>query len=149
MTYVAKLKRLSEHCEFGGSLKEMLRDRFVCGLRDQRTTQRLLTEADLTFHKAVSISTTMEAASKDSRELCQAQGTASASVNKVSVQSRKAQHKPCYRCGGTTHIPADCWYKDKVCHVCKEVGHIRKKCTKGKGGNSTGNERETGTGKEG
>ena len=63
----------------------MLRDWFVCGLRHQRTTQRLLTEADLTFHKAVSISTTMEAASKDSRELCQAQGTASASVNKVSV----------------------------------------------------------------
>ena len=31
--FVAELRRLSEYCEFGGSLDEMLRDRLVCGLR--------------------------------------------------------------------------------------------------------------------
>ncbi|KAL1255339.1 hypothetical protein QQF64_013400 [Cirrhinus molitorella] len=31
--FVAVLKRLSEHCEFGQSLSDTLRDRLVCGLR--------------------------------------------------------------------------------------------------------------------
>lgn len=30
--YVAVLKKLSEHCEFGTYLRDTLRDRFVCGL---------------------------------------------------------------------------------------------------------------------
>ncbi|KAI4887000.1 hypothetical protein NFI96_027939, partial [Prochilodus magdalenae] len=32
--YVAILKKLSEHCEFGAYLQEALRDRLVCGLRE-------------------------------------------------------------------------------------------------------------------
>ena len=31
-SYVAELRRLSEHCGYGQSLDEMLRDRLVCGL---------------------------------------------------------------------------------------------------------------------
>ena len=30
--YVAELKRLTTHCQFGKSLDSMLRDRFVCGV---------------------------------------------------------------------------------------------------------------------
>ena len=33
-TYVAELRRLSQHCEFGASLDDMLRDRLVCGISD-------------------------------------------------------------------------------------------------------------------
>jgi len=35
-TYVAELRHLSEHCNFGTSLNEMLRDRIVCGIEDQK-----------------------------------------------------------------------------------------------------------------
>ena len=35
-TYIAELKRLSEDCEFGDFLQEMLRDRIVCGINDPR-----------------------------------------------------------------------------------------------------------------
>lgn len=31
--YAAELRRLAEHCEFGTNLNDSLRDRFVCGLR--------------------------------------------------------------------------------------------------------------------
>ena len=33
-TYVAELKRLSEHCEFAATLNDMLCDRLVCGIND-------------------------------------------------------------------------------------------------------------------
>lgn len=33
---VIELRHLSEHCEFGITLHEMLRDRLVCGVRDIR-----------------------------------------------------------------------------------------------------------------
>ena len=39
-TYVAELRSLSEYCEFGTMLEDMLRDRLVCGVNDcniQRT----------------------------------------------------------------------------------------------------------------
>ena len=35
-TYIAKLKRLSEHYEFAGTLEDMLCDRLVCGINDNR-----------------------------------------------------------------------------------------------------------------
>ena len=50
--YLAELKRLSEHCDYGDILQDMLQDRLVCGIQDQRTQRRLLAESDLTLQKA-------------------------------------------------------------------------------------------------
>ena len=35
--YVAELRRLATHCEFGGYLEQALRDRLVCGIRHENT----------------------------------------------------------------------------------------------------------------
>lgn len=43
-TYVAVLKKLSEHCQLGENLNDTLRDRFVCGLKHEHIQKRLLTE---------------------------------------------------------------------------------------------------------
>ena len=37
----AALRKLATHCEFGETLEEALRDRFVCGLRGGGTTFQL------------------------------------------------------------------------------------------------------------
>ena len=34
--FVAELRRIAQHCEFGTVLEDLLRDRLVCGLRDDR-----------------------------------------------------------------------------------------------------------------
>ena len=44
LDYIAELRRLSATCDFGGYLNEVLRDRFVCGLSNEATQKRLLTE---------------------------------------------------------------------------------------------------------
>ena len=45
-------------------LHKALRDRLVCGLRNDTTQKRLLSEADLTLAKAVQIASSMESAEK-------------------------------------------------------------------------------------
>ena len=45
--YVAILRRLSEHCNYRDTLNDMLRDRIVCGIKDVRIQQRLLSEKNI------------------------------------------------------------------------------------------------------
>ena len=69
--FVADLRRLSIHCEFGTFLNEALRDRFVCGVEDQHIQKKLLVEDGLTMARALGIAQGMEAAAKNSKELHQ------------------------------------------------------------------------------
>ena len=52
---VAALHALSENCEFGDTLEDMLRNRLVWGIDDSRIQHRLLAEGSLTFAKALEI----------------------------------------------------------------------------------------------
>lgn len=58
--YIASLKRLSIHCDFGASLNDYLRDRLVSGIKSETTKQRLLAEAALTYDNAVKIILSVE-----------------------------------------------------------------------------------------
>ncbi len=67
---VAELRRLTEYCEFGQALSDMLRDRLVCGINHERIQQKLLSEgAGLTLDKAIQISQSMESAIVQSTEI--------------------------------------------------------------------------------
>ena len=67
--YDASLRKLASQCKFGDSLEEALRDRFVCGLRHEAIQRRLLSEADLSYAKAMEIASAMEAADRDTKSL--------------------------------------------------------------------------------
>ena len=57
--YVAGLRRLTRHCEFGAYLDDALRDRFVCGLRSETIQKKFRTETDWTVQRPVEIVHTM------------------------------------------------------------------------------------------
>ena len=63
--FVAGLRRLSEHCQFGATLEDMLRDRLVCGISDDRIQRRLLAKREFSFEKVVEIATATEMALKN------------------------------------------------------------------------------------
>ena len=65
--FVAQLHKLSEYCEYGDSLEDILRDRLVCGCKDQRLQCKLLVESELSFGKAFKIAKAMEAAKRVKR----------------------------------------------------------------------------------
>ena len=50
--FVAELRQLSEHCEFGTTLEDMIRDRLVCGVANSSIQRRLLAEQSLTLKQA-------------------------------------------------------------------------------------------------
>ena len=78
--YIAELRHLSEHCEFGTTLNQMLRDRLVCGVEEPKIQRRLLAEPDLTFDKEFELALAAEAAEKNAKDL---QPTMSSTVNRM------------------------------------------------------------------
>ena len=60
--YLAQLRKLAQHCRFGDTLNDMLRDRLVCGCRDKRLQYKLLSDDELTYDKAIKIAKSDETA---------------------------------------------------------------------------------------
>ena len=50
---MSELRSLTKFCNFGTALKDMLRDRLVCGINDSAVQRKLLLECNLTFNKAL------------------------------------------------------------------------------------------------
>ena len=136
--FVAQLRKLSEHCAFGGALKDMLCDRLVCGCKDHRLQCKLLAETDLTFEKPFKIAKAAETAEKEARELHDTSAAQPVHTMKgirshkhVQRAPRLPQGKPilpicCRR--GAKHKATECRFKEAECNFCKKKGHIAKVC---------------------
>ena len=113
-TFIAKLRSLAEHCQFGQTLDAMLRDGLVCGISNGCVQRWLLAKPDLTLKKALELAQAQETVEKRAQQLQQQSPPASlphaisqsksnhCQMNAHREQQRREQH-PCYHCGGT-HI---------------------------------------------
>ena len=135
-SYVAALRELAEHCKYGTTLPEMLRDRLVCGVNHEGIQKKLLAEKDLDYAKAFSLAQAIEAAEKDTKNLKSGSGASQQGPGllfhkNTSHGQRRAKNVDtpitCYRCGGP-HLAPACKYKDAVCTYCKKSGHLEKVC---------------------
>ncbi|GFO22882.1 hypothetical protein PoB_004938700 [Plakobranchus ocellatus] len=53
--YVTDLKNLAKNCKFGNLQDELIRDKIVCGIANEKIKERLLREDTLTLDKAIDI----------------------------------------------------------------------------------------------
>ena len=159
--YIAALKKLARTCEFDDKLSENLRDRLVIGLSNKTTQERLLTEKDLTFDKAVNFALSREAALRETGKSTAAHEAETGSVHSIGrsrVFSKNAsgskntggssrprtndpQHrgsKPDSKCSGcgAFHWRKDCPFLKTKCHKCLRIGHLKRVC-KSKNSSST------------
>ncbi|UYV71203.1 K02A2.6-like [Cordylochernes scorpioides] len=65
--YLVEIKRLASTCGFGEFLKESLRDKLVCGLRNAKIQRRILSEGDVPLARVIEIAFSMEAAEKNTK----------------------------------------------------------------------------------
>ena len=132
--FVARLRDLATHCEYGDAMKEMIRDRLVCGIRNDGLQRNLLAINNLTFEKALDYALLHEAAERNTKVLneplvvqqvsqCSAPSTGTTGTAITTARTESV----CYRCGGQ-HWAKECRFKDSVCNYCKKKGHIQRAC---------------------
>ena len=68
-SYVARLRALSDSCDYGTLQNDMIRDRLVLGTRDNGARARMLREAELTLEKAVDMCRTSEIAEQQMKKI--------------------------------------------------------------------------------
>ena len=142
--YLAALKHMARTCNFGSILDDMLRDRFVAGMRDQSVQQKLLAIEDIDLERAVNISIAREASMRDTIPTYRRHDPDGRNdVRKINSRknfSPKNSHKnsntpqgnppsKCKSCGGD-HWRQDCKYRHAKCFNCSGEGHISKVCSK-------------------
>lgn len=143
--YIAQLKNLSTHCEFGGSLNDFLRDRLICGIRSESMKQRLLSEANLTFEKAVQITSQIEMAEKSAASLATSGHDSSVRVQRLEAMTRHSAGMRDVTGRTTSRHPSSAPHHHNrqttlrtfppvqqqnavKCNCCGHLGHISKVC---------------------
>lgn len=127
--YLAELRKLSEHCEFK-DLEEMLLDRLICGMRDERIQRRLLADANLTFKKVRDEALADESANRNISEL-KANYNSAHQVESTINKQQEGKKRSCFRCNGS-HLQENCEHVSTQCRYCTKIGHSKVTCFKKK-----------------
>ncbi len=150
--YVAALRDLAATCDFAATLDKMLCDQLVKNVSSHRIRERLPLESELTFEKATTIATQIEAAGEQANLLS---GNRSVPVQTIHAKPtpppasghrrRRPPLKPppaayaskpsstapaslpceCYRCVSKKHLANDrsCPAASAQCNNCQKMGH--------------------------
>jgi len=147
--YITALYGLIENCEYSAAIKdELLRDRLVVGIRDQRLSLTLQTDSKLTLETAKKAIRQKEAVMEQQQSL---KGDGSKShplvIDEINKRTSQSNHKkgerqpqkrnptpkrkeetPCTRCGKGSHNKQQCPAREAECFKCHKKGHFRSQC---------------------
>lgn len=133
--YVAALRKLAVDCNFGNVLDRMLRDRLVCGLRDEALQRNLLAEPNLKLQIVIERATSSEASLRNVMVIRQPEQVHQ--LNKRDQQQDRQYRKTkkqtssgsnsCNGCGGN-HPRSQCPHKETICSACGIKGHLQRVC---------------------
>ena len=117
-------------------------------INDDQIQRRLLSEAKLTYKRALELVQGLTMAAKNVCELQTSSRMPSAPTLSDSMVGGVCRLRPasrkmvpdsvCYRCGKAGHFAAKCQFKDAKCHNCGKTGHLRKVCHSKKTSPATG-----------
>ncbi|UYV72016.1 K02A2.6-like, partial [Cordylochernes scorpioides] len=126
--YLVEIKWLASTCGFGEFLKESLRDKLVCGLRNAKIQRRILSEGDVPLARVVEIALSMEAAEKNTRIFHVNESADSVDKIRAEVRNRydREQKRKCIHCG---RLHKDlCRFREATCFRCGKRGHLATIC---------------------
>ena len=114
--FVTELRNRARECEFGPLTESLIRDRLICGIKDDNVRRRLLRETDVTLKAALDVCRANEATASQMTKLQTGQS-----------QTVNAVEKRCDNCG-YVHSHNRCPAFGKKCNACGKVGHFIKQC---------------------
>ncbi|XP_077792740.1 uncharacterized protein LOC144329275 [Podarcis muralis] len=147
--FVTSLRQAARFCNFS-ELENMLRDRLIGGLKDEKLQRRLYAKKDLTFQVALEEALATEAAERSTQgawpnlpsqprvhheDLTDDSGSDREEVHRVQ-QRTQAAHIPqlprreggnCASCG-ESHERRTCRFRNAECRQCRKSGHIAQVC---------------------
>ncbi|XP_070537048.1 uncharacterized protein [Ptychodera flava] len=134
--YASVLRGLATTCNYGTLNDELIRDRIVCGLRENSVRRKLLQEADLTLTKCLDICKAAESTTVQIKAIA-GEPTEQAQVNAVTRKtSRESQPSneqnmvmECKFCGRRHERKKEkCPAYGKTCAACGRRNHFARKC---------------------
>ncbi|XP_072161911.1 uncharacterized protein [Bemisia tabaci] len=87
--FISAIQDLAAPCDFGEHYSEAILDRFVAGIRNKETQQKLISMQALTFESAKTKALQLEAIQKESRALAQAVATSDSSIHHTNSNNKK------------------------------------------------------------
>ena len=145
--WTTSLHTLSEHCGYGDMRDQLIRDLIAVGIRDDKLSEKMQLDPDLTLEKAISLARQSEAVKKQqplirgqiepetnldavkSRYKNKQQSTFQRKTAPRQQQVQKQHSGKCNRCGRSpTHNRNNCPARDATCHKCSKKGHYASVC---------------------
>ncbi|XP_074624378.1 uncharacterized protein LOC141882321 [Acropora palmata] len=135
--YRTALRKLAESCEFANiTPDEILRDKLIFGIRDDKVRERLLRESQLTLQKADEICRAAESTAAQMKEVGDTVSAFTLHKNaRRPRDTRLLRNKGCQRgetksCGncGRTHEAGKCMARGKTCNECGKANHFAVVC---------------------
>ena len=158
--FLTELRIAADSCDFGTiTASEILRDRFVHGLRDAKMRERLLRETNLTLDRAYAMVQAAEATTEQMHVMSGEQAVSAVhqrgNRGQQGQQGRKSRdmlknssYIKCKNCS-YEHAPMKCPAFGKECHKCGRLNHFQNRCRQKKvqqvQGSESDNEFEVGT----
>ena len=140
-TYMTALWALTETYEFGTFKEHLIRDRIVCGVRENAVRRKLLQESGPTPSKCVDICPAAEATSAQLKEMALSQHSSEVDLvvkaehkkpnsRKEKMKSPKDQLvEECKLCGRQhERNRAKCPVYGQICSLCGKLNHFAVKC---------------------
>ena len=131
--YKTALRKLAEGCDFDSiTPDEILRDRIVFGIRDNKVRERLLRESQLTSKKTDEICRASESTAAQMKEVGQTDSVSAVGCNDTFGRQRgtNTEQTPAKECGncGRKHEPEKCRARGKTCNECGKRNHFAAMC---------------------
>ena len=130
--YMSRIKETAQKCDYGNSFDRIVRDKFICGLRNEKIRATVLNDKDVkSSAQALTKAMEKENSSNAAHDMSAVNSVnwkkGKKSVNpKPSNQSNVQKSKlKCYKCTLFGHKAAECRTE---CRFCKKKGHIEKNC---------------------
>lgn len=144
-TYITTLRALAETRDFGTLKDDLIRERIVCGVRENSILRKLLQESGLTLSKCVDICRANEATAAQLKDMAPSLSTEQEAnaVNQKENYKTPMAPKPNGK-GQKDQLSAECkycgkrheWKRDKrpaygkTYSSCEKLNHFAEKCSK-------------------